>query len=92
MLFRAPGVRNNRNVRNLPGRLLREIARVGGRVFYVGLQKTASPAEHRVNGLYSGMLRASIRRLDRFCAAQGGPQARFFLALDEYRGREQLRT
>ena len=91
-LFRAASVRNNRNVRNLPGRLFREVRRGGGRVFYVGIQKTASPAEHRVNGLYSGMLREAIRRLDQFCSAEGGPQARFFLALDEYSGREKLLT
>ena len=91
-LFSAAAVRRNRNVRNLPGRLFREIGRVGGKVFYVGIQKTASPAEHRVNGLYSGMLRESIRRLDQFCAAEGGPKARFFLALDEYGGRDELLT
>ena len=91
-LFRAVAVRNNRNVRDLPGRLFREISRVGGRVFYVGIQKTASPAEHRANDLYSGMLREAIWRLDQFCAAEGGPRARFFLALDEFSGREELLT
>ncbi len=91
-LFRAAAVRSNRNVRNLPGRLFGEISRVGGRVFYVGIQKTANPAEHRVNGLYSGMLREAIWRLDQFCAAEGGPRAKFLLALDEYSGREKLLT
>ena len=49
-LFSAAAVRRNRNVRNLTGWLFREIGRVRGRVFYVGIQKTANPAEHRLSG------------------------------------------
>lgn len=91
-LFRARAVRSNRNVRDLPGRLFREIRRVRGKVIYVGVQKTAPPSEHRANGLYSAMLREAIWRLDQFCEAEGGPQAKFFLALDEYSGRDELLT
>ncbi len=91
-LFRAAAVRSKRNVREIPGRLFREIRRLKGNVFYVGIQKTASPVEHRVNGLYSGMLREAIWRLDQFCSAEGGPRARFLLALDEYSRRQELLT
>ena len=42
-LFRAKAVQRKRNVRELPGRMFREIRRLGGKVFYVGLQKTATP-------------------------------------------------
>ena len=45
-----------------------------------------------MNGLYSGMLREAIWRLDQFCEAEGGPSARFFLALDEYPRRQELLT
>ena len=61
-------------------------------MIYVGIQKTASPVEHRVNGLYSGMLREAIWRLDQFCGAEGGPRATFLLALDEYSRRQELLT
>ena len=44
-------------MRDLLGRLFSEISRYGGKVFYVGIQRTTSPTEHRANGLYSGMLR-----------------------------------
>lgn len=91
-LFSAAAVRGKRNVRDLPARLFREISRTRGRVFYVGIQKTASPVDHRVNGLYSGMLREAIWRLDQFCELDCGPQARFFLALDEYSRRQELLT
>ena len=91
-LFRAAAVQSKRNVREIPGRMFREIDRLKGKVFYVGIQKTASPSEHRVHGLYSGMLREAIWRLDQFCGAEGGSQTRFFLALDEYSGRQELLT
>ena len=38
------------------------------------------------------MLREAIWRLDQFCEEEGGPQAKFFLALDEYSGRDELLT
>lgn len=54
-------------LRKMTNRLLNKIGAVGGRVFYVGIRKTAEPEARDANAMYSNVLAEAIRRLDAFC-------------------------
>lgn len=79
-------------LRKTTNRLLNKIATVGGRVFYVGIRKTAEPEAHDSNALYSSVLAEAIKRLDDFCREDHPSAVRFFLALDEHPLRAELLT
>lgn len=45
-------------------RLSSKIGNLGGRIFYLGIRKTADPETHDANSLYSSTLAEASRRLD----------------------------
>ena len=63
-LFTVRNVTRYRELRVSTNRLLNKIEKLGGFVFYVGIKKTAAPAEHDPNQLYKSVLVEAIKRID----------------------------
>ena len=59
-LFTVRNVTRYRELRVSTNRLLNKIEKLGGFVFYVGIKKTAAPAEHDPNQLYKSVLVEAI--------------------------------
>lgn len=91
-LYTLTNVEKYRELRVFTNRFLNKITGLGGHVFFVGVQKTAAPADHDPNSLYVSILRETIKRLDQFCAEDCKPQENFLLVLDEHDQREALIT
>ena len=91
-LYTVKNVESYPELRRTSFRLLNKIARVGGRVFYVGIRKTAQPESHDANAMYLSVLAEAIRRLDAFCCEDHPVRERFLLALDEHPLRARLLT
>ena len=91
-LYTVKNVESYPELRRTSFRLLNKIARVGGRVFYVGIRKTAQPESHDANAMYLSVLAEAIRRLDAFCCVDNPVRERFLLALDEHPLRARLLT
>ena len=72
--------------------MFNKIEAVGGFVLYVGVKKTASPALHSPNRLYTKVLLEAVKRIDQFCEVDCNPSANFLLALDEHDQRAALIT
>ena len=66
------------------------IETLGGFVFYVGIEKTAAPADHDPNQLYKSVLVEAIKRIDDFCEQDCDPPASFIMILDEHDQRSAL--
>ena len=91
-LFTVNNVTQYRELRNFTNRLLNKIQRLGGFVFYVGIKKTAAPAEHDPNQLYKSVLVEAIKRIDDFCEQEREPSNSFIVILDEHAQRSALIT
>ena len=73
-------------------RLISKIESLGGKIFYLGIRKTADPETHDANSLYSSILAEAIRRLDLFCREDHSSSTNFLLALDQHPLRTELLT
>ena len=91
-LFTVKNVTKYRELRNFTNRFLTKLKKLGGFVFYVGIKKTAAPAEHAPNQLYKTMLVEAIKRIDDFCEQDRDPPDSFILILDEHDQRSELIT
>ena len=47
--------------------MFNKIEAVGGFVLYVGVKKTAPPALHNPDRLYTNVLLEAVKRIDQFC-------------------------
>lgn len=77
-------------LRQFTSRLFYKIQKSGGFIFYYGLEKTAMPDEHNPIGMYRGVLRQSIKRIDQYCENSYSGPKNFVLALDEHDQRNSL--
>lgn len=66
-LYTVKNVEKYPELRRTTFRLWNKIARVGGRVFYFGIRKSAEPKAHDANALYRYVLGEAIKRLDAYC-------------------------
>ena len=89
-LFTVANVTRYRELRNFTNRLFNTIETLGGFVFYVGIEKTAAPADHDPNQLYKSVLVEAIKRIDDFCEQDCDPPASFIMILDEHDQRSAL--
>jgi hypothetical protein len=78
-LYTTKNIDKYSELRKATFRLLNRIEKDGGKVFYVGLEKTHSPETNDPKSLYTFVLREAIKRLDQFCESQS---ASFLLVLD----------
>ena len=79
-------------LRTFTNRLFNKIRKLGGFVFYVGVRKTAVPAQHNPNRLYATVFLEAIKRIDGFCEEDCNPPDNFVLILDEHDQRSSLLT
>ena len=91
-LFTVRNVTRYHELRVLTNRFLNKIQKLGGFVFYVGIKKTAAPAEHDPNQLYRSVFVEAIKRIDDFCEQTHDPQDSFIVILDEHDQRSALIT
>ena len=91
-LYTVRNVERYPELRKMTNRLLNKIEAVGGRIFYVGIRKTAEPVAHDANAMYSNILAEAIRRIDAFCRENHPSPELFLLALDEHPLRAGLLT
>ena len=91
-LFTVNNVTRYRELRNFTNRLLNKIEKLGGFVFYVGIKKTAAPAEHDPNQLYKSVLVEAIKRIDDSCEQDRETPNSFIVILDEHDQRSALIT
>lgn len=79
-LYTITNVEKYIELRKLTNRFLNKIRNCGGRVFYVGIEKSAPDDGLKANNLHKAVFRESIKRLNEFC----GEDDWFLLALDEH--------
>lgn len=91
-LYTVTNVERYPELRQTTFRLLNKIRSLHGRIFYVGIRKTADPETHDANAMYESVLAEAIGRLDQFCRDDHTPSERFLLALDEHPLRAELLT
>ena len=91
-VYTVGNVTRHREIRRFTHRMLRQISRQRGFVFYVGMKKTATPQEHNSKGMYIRVFEEAIKRLDQFCTQDVGDSAHFLLALDSHGLRQHLIT
>lgn len=68
-------------------RLLNELTRRGGAVFYVGIEKRRTITEHNPNGLYLSTLREAIKRIDQHCEQTN---SHFLIVMDQHEIRHKI--
>lgn len=83
-LYTVKNVRKYPELRQLTNRLLNKIENCGGFVFYVGMRKTASLAEHDPNNLHVAVFKEAIKRIDQFSAKDCQTPENFVLILDQH--------
>ena len=91
-LFTVTNVTRYPELRGLTNRLFNKIEMLGGFVFYVGVRKTAAPAEHNPNRLYARVFLEAIKRIDESCENDCNPPDNFIVLLDEHDQRSALIT
>lgn len=91
-LYTVRNVTSYWQLRNFTNRLFNKIARLGGFVLYVGVEKTEAPTAHDSKDLYVRVLLEAIKRIDQFCMDDRSPPDNFLLALDEHEQRADLLT
>ena len=91
-LYTVTNVTRYAELRQTTFRMLNRIYRLGGRIFYYGIRKTADPATHDANAMYLSVLSEATRRLDAFCREDQSDPEQFILALDEHQQRVELLT
>ena len=91
-LFTVTNVTRYPELRKLTNRLFNKIEKLGGFLFYVGVKKTAAPAEHNPNKLYARVFLEAIKRIDESCEKDCDPPGNFIVFLDEHDQRSALIT
>lgn len=91
-LYTVTNVTRYPELRRTTFRMLSQINSLGGRIFYYGIRKTATPTTHDANAMYLSVLSEATRRLDAFCREDQPTPTRFLLALDEHEQRTELVT
>lgn len=88
-LFTTKNVTTYLELRRATNRLLLHIRKVGGHVFYVGLQKNRPVADFNAQGLYLTVLGEALKRLNQYAADR---DAEMIVVMDEHQDREAILT
>jgi hypothetical protein len=88
-LYTVKNISKYRELRRTTDRILNQITKLGGFVFYVGLEKATPIERHNPNKLYFSVLREALKRLDEFAASQ---QEEILVIMDEHPSRSDLLT
>jgi hypothetical protein len=91
-LFTTQNIERYPELVRFAARFLNKIEKIGGRIIYVGVRKTAEPASHQSQALYRAVLRETIKRLDQYCMHDCQEESRIMIFMDEHPEREALLT
>lgn len=86
-IFKAKCIKSQKIIR-FGKKLINRVAKSGGFIFYVGLEKNTDVSTHSSNGLYDAVLREAIKRLNDFCET-GDETHRFIIVMDQHTDRER---
>ena len=86
-LITTKNIRRYRAIREGLARLLSEIRKCNGKIFFYGREKYQTPEASNASGLYTTVLSHSIRQLDDFCCTRN---AKFLMILDQHSDRIKL--
>ncbi|SMH26074.1 DUF3800 domain-containing protein [Mesorhizobium australicum] len=88
-LFTTANVTKYRELRSATNRLLNQIEKSGGVIFWKGIQKTKTPADSNAQGLYLSALGRSLQTINAFAASKKG---KVFIVMDEHQDRDAILT
>jgi len=86
-LFTTSNIQRYISLTSAGSRIVNQIYKRDGRLFYYGRQKYQSPTRSKASGLYSTVLAHSVRNIDRFCEQQN---EQFMMILDQHADRIRL--
>lgn len=86
-LISTKNIRRYRHIREGIFRLISEIRKCNGKIFYHGREKYQAPQESHSSGLYSTIMAHSIRQIDEFCCTRN---AKFMMIMDQHSDRVKL--
>jgi len=87
-LYTTRNIESYPELRHFTNRFLNKIEHCGGRIFYVGMKKTASPEDHDSQRIYRAVLRESLKRLDQYCSDDCESVSRMLIFMDEHQERD----
>lgn len=88
-LFTTINVQKYRELRSATNRLLNQIRKMGGFVFYVGIEKNRPVDEFNAQGLYLTVLSEAMKRLNQFADQN---DANIVIVMDEHQDRDAILT
>lgn len=86
-LFTTKNINRYRSLTSAGSRIVNQIYKRDGRLFFYGRQKYQTPQQSNASGLYSTVLGHSVRNIDRFCEQQ---DEQFMMILDQHAERQKL--
>jgi hypothetical protein len=86
-LFTVRSIGKYPEIKRTAFRLINEIRKIGGRIFYYGREKLRNRDDLNSNGLYRTVLSTAIRQLDAYSQEIG---RNFVLVVDEHSARKEL--
>lgn len=88
-LYTTKNVTQYRELRTATNRLLNQIEKSGGVLFYKGIKKTKPPQDSNSKGLYLSSLARSLQAINAFAASKKG---KVIIVMDEHGDRETILT
>jgi hypothetical protein len=86
-LFTTKNVARYPNIRSTIYRMMNQIYRNDGRLFFYGREKYQTATASNPSGLYTTVMGHAVRQIDKFCATQN---QQFLMILDQHESRIQL--
>ena len=86
-LLYTQNIKRYRHIREGISRLLSEIRKRDGKLFFYGREKYQSPENSNASGLYTTVLSHSIRQIDAYCCTR---DSKFMMILDQHSDRIRL--
>lgn len=87
-LYTATNINKYRQLRQATFRLINQIKKIGGHIFYTGEHKTVEPKAHNSADTFKRQLVQTVRKIDRFCAEK---RHTFMLFIDEQNAGDKWR-
>lgn len=91
-LYTLRNVEKYPELRQFTNRFLNKIRKVGGFVYYVGIEKPRTTEKYVSNAVYYRILLEAIKRLNEHCSSHSTQPCRFMLVMDEHELRDELIT
>lgn len=88
-LFTAKSIKKYPEIRRTAFRVINEVDRRGGRIFYYGREKIKNRTDLNATGFYTTIFAHTIRKIDEYCSLPQVDQ-NFVIVVDEHSARKDL--